>query len=176
VDPAVAARMSAVLVHRGPDEGGLHAETDVALAMRRLSIIDLAASHQPMSNDDGSVWIIFNGEIYNFQEKRALLEQRGRRFHTRGDTEVILRLYEEFDLAFVEHLNGMFGLAIWDARQRRLVLARDRLGIKPLYYALHGGRFRFASETKAILQDETLPRTIDAEAVVAFLNYNSLPT
>ncbi len=175
VDPAVVARMNSVLVHRGPDEGGLHAGGDAVIAMRRLSIIDLAGSHQPMSNDDGTIWIVFNGEIYNFREKRKLLESRGRHFNTHGDTEVILRLYEEFDLKFVDHLNGMFALAIWDSRRGRVVLARDRLGIKPLYYSLQDGRLRFASESKAILQDESLSRTIDVSAIIGFLNFNSLP-
>ncbi len=176
VEPDLLARMNAVLVHRGPDEGGQHVHGPVGIAMRRLSIIDVAGSHQPMSNADGSMWIVFNGEIYNFQQERELLEQRGHVFHTHGDTEVILHLYEEFGLRFVEHLNGMFAIAIWDSKLRRLVLVRDRAGVKPLYYALHNGRLRFASESKSILQDASLPRTIDTNAVAGFLNYNSMPT
>lgn len=176
VEPELVARMNSVLVHRGPDEGGQYVRGPIGIAMRRLSIIDVAGSHQPMSNPDASIWIVFNGEIYNFQQERELLEQRGHVFQTHGDTEVILRLYEEFGLRFVEHLNGMFALAIWDSRQRRLVLARDRAGVKPLYYALHNGRLRFASESKAILQDTDLPRTIDTNAVAGFLNYNSMPS
>lgn len=176
VEPDLVARMNAVLVHRGPDEGGQFVKGPVGIAMRRLSIIDVAGSHQPMSSADASIWIVFNGEIYNFQQERELLEQRGHVFRTHGDTEVILHLYEEFGLRFVEHLNGMFAIAIWDSRQRRLILTRDRVGVKPLYYAMHNGRLRFASETKAILQDESLPRTIDTNAVAGFLNFNSTPT
>jgi len=176
VEPDLIARMNAVLIHRGPDDGGQHVCGPVGLAMRRLSIIDVAGSRQPMSNADATLWIVFNGEIYNFQRERELLEQRGHDFKTHGDTEVILHLYEEFGLRFVEHLNGMFAIAIWDSNLRRLVLARDRVGVKPLYYALHNGRLRFASESKAILQDSELPRTIDTGAVAGFLNYNSLPS
>src|SRR5262249_60912460 len=129
----------------------------------------LVGGHQPMSNPACTSWIVFNGEHYNFHEARQQLERRGHQFQTHGDTEVILHLYDEYGLRFVDHLNGMFALAIWDSKLQRLVLARDRLGVKPLYYAIRGGRIWFASETKAILEDETLSRTIDTDAVVAFL-------
>ncbi len=175
-DPALVERMNAMLIHRGPDDGGLHADGPACIAMRRLSIIDLSGSRQPMSNSSGTAWIVFNGEIYNFQESRAALEARGHVFRTHGDTEVILHLYDEYGLDFVQHLNGMFAIAIWDATRQRLVLARDRLGVKPLYYALTSGRLRFGSETKALLADPDLPRTIDAHAVAGFLHFNSMPT
>jgi asparagine synthase (glutamine-hydrolysing) len=147
-------RMCAALAHRGPDDEGFHTEAGVALGMRRLSIIDVAGSDQPISNEDGTVWVVFNGEIYNFEELRADLQRRGHVLSTRGDTETIVHLYEEFGLACVDHLRGMFAFALWDARRRRLWLARDRVGIKPLFYAEVDGRLVFASELKALL---TLP-------------------
>lgn len=172
--PAVE-RMNAAIIHRGPDDDGVYCNGVAALAMRRLAIIDLAGGHQPMSNEDDSVWIVFNGEIYNYQALRDELQSRGHRFKTDSDTETMLHLYEDYGPQFVQRLNGMFAVAIWDDRRRQLVLVRDRMGVKPLYYALQGGRLRFASETKAILQDDELRRTIDRRAVVEFLNFNSLP-
>ncbi|MGH9355358.1 MAG: asparagine synthetase B family protein, partial [Terriglobia bacterium] len=145
------ALMNRQIVHRGPDDEGFFRSENVGLAMRRLSIIDLAAGHQPMSNEDGNVWIVFNGEIYNHQELRPRLEARGHRYRTQSDTETIIHLYEEYGGECVNHLRGMFAFAIWDAAQRRLFCARDRLGIKPFYYHLDAQRFLFGSEIKALL-------------------------
>ncbi|MEX2299995.1 MAG: asparagine synthase (glutamine-hydrolyzing) [Bryobacterales bacterium] len=168
-------RMTDSIVHRGPDDSGIEMHAPAALGFRRLSIIDLAGSHQPMSNEDDSVWLLFNGEIYNFQENREKLLARGHKFKTTGDSETILHLYEDHDLDFVQHLNGMFGIALWDKKRRRLILARDRLGIKPIYYALQGGRLIFSSETKAILQAPRFSTTLDREALVGYMNYSSIP-
>src|SRR5688572_23525225 len=125
--------MGARTVHRGPDDEGRHVDGPCAIGMRRLSIIDLDGGHQPLSDEDGTLWLLANGEIYNFRELRRNLEAAGHRFRTRSDCEVILHAYEEYGTDFVEHLNGMFGFALWDARRRRLLIARDRLGVKPLY-------------------------------------------
>src|SRR5919198_881846 len=134
VDPERVARMSATLVHRGPDSFGEIVDGSVALAARRLSIIDLETGDQPIANEDGTIHVVQNGEIYNYRELRSELERAGHRFRTRGDTEVLLHLYEDDGLAFARRLRGMFAAAIWDATRNRLVLARDRYGIKPLYY------------------------------------------
>jgi len=139
------------MVHRGPDDAGLYVDEQVGLGARRLSIIDLAGGHQPILNEDGSLCIVFNGEIYNFQTLRLTLEGKGYRFATNSDTEVILHLYKEYGAACVHLLRGMFALAIWDVKKRCLFLARDRLGKKPLYYWQGHGTFVFASEIKAIL-------------------------
>jgi asparagine synthase (glutamine-hydrolysing) len=169
-DPDRAAAMSATLVHRGPDSSGELADGPVALAARRLSIIDLETGDQPISNEDGTVHVVQNGEIYNYRELRHGLERAGHRFRTTGDTEVILHLYEEHGDAFAERLRGMFAVAIWDARRRRLVLARDRFGIKPLYYRATGEGLEFASELRALPRGE-----VDLDAVEAFLAFNSIP-
>jgi asparagine synthase (glutamine-hydrolysing) len=168
-------RMTASIVHRGPDDAGIEIHHPAALGFRRLSIIDLAGSHQPMSNEDDSLWLLFNGEIYNFRQNRENLLARGHKFKTTGDSETILHLYEDHGLDFVQHLNGMFAIALWDKRRRRLVLARDRLGIKPVYYAVQGSRLIFGSETKAILQAPGLAATLDREALVGYMNYSSIP-
>ena len=147
---AVLGRMIATLAHRGPDGFGVHLDQGVGLAHARLSIIDLATGDQPMSSPDGTVWTVFNGEIFNFVELRAQLESQGHVFRTRSDTEVIVHLYQRHGDDFVEHLNGQFAIALWDAVRRRLVLARDRLGIRPLYHARARGALWFASETKAL--------------------------
>jgi asparagine synthase (glutamine-hydrolysing) len=157
--------MCAAIVHRGPDDEGLYVAPGVALGMRRLSIIDLESGHQPISNEDGSVWVVFNGEIYNFEALRQTLESRGHRFRTRTDTEVIAHLYEDHGPELVNHLRGMFAFAVWDQRRRRLLLARDRLGIKPLYYGEVNGRLIFASELKAILSLPEVDRHLDWTAV-----------
>ncbi len=148
---ARAARMRDVLIHRGPDEAGLHVDAHAALAHRRLSIVDLSAGQQPMSNEDGTVWIAFNGEIYNHADLRRELEPRGHHYRTHCDTETIVHGYEEWGAECVHRLRGMFAFAIWDATARRLLLVRDRLGIKPLYWCRAGGTLLFASEIKAIL-------------------------
>ncbi len=168
-------RMNGRLVHRGPDSDGVFAEGGVALAMRRLSIIDLEGGDQPIANEDGSVVVVQNGEIYNYRELRAELERRGHRFATHSDTEVLVHLYEEHGEGFVEHLRGMFAIALWDGRERRLLLARDRFGIKPLYYRLAGGTLSFASELKALLEQPGFSREIDPRAVAAYLAFNSIP-
>jgi asparagine synthase (glutamine-hydrolysing) len=166
IDEATLARMRDTLTHRGPDGAGMYINKGVGLAHRRLSIIDLAGGHQPMTNEDGSIWITYNGEIYNHTELRRNLQERGHRYRSASDTETIVHLYEERGPRAVEELRGMFAFAIWDAPRRRLVLARDRLGIKPLYYTLSpDGVICFASEIKAL---------INARAVRAELNYDAL--
>ena len=170
-------RMTARIEHRGPDDVGVEMRGAAGLGFRRLSIIDLAGSHQPMPNEDETLWLLFNGEIYNFQPLREMLLARGHRFRTSGDGETILHLYEEYGLRFVDHLNGMFGVALWDERRQRLVLARDRLGVKPVYYAISpaADRIAFASETKALLEVPWLNRTLDPSALAAFMNFSSVP-
>ncbi len=162
--------MSEQLVHRGPDSSGQHVDGPVALAARRLAIIDLEGGDQPIANEDGSVVVVQNGEIYNYPELRRELEGAGHVFRTRSDTESLVHLYEEHGTAFAERLRGMFAIAIWDASRRRLVLARDRYGIKPLYYRHVGGELRFASELRALPRGE-----IDLDALEAFLAFNSIP-
>src|SRR6266478_1308183 len=144
-------RMCQTIVHRGPDDEGIYAHGRAGLGMRRLSIIDLSTGHQPIHNEDHDVWVVFNGEIYNFPELRPELEARGHRFYTNTDTEVIAHLYEELGAECVQKLRGMFAFALWDERRGSLLIARDRLGKKPLHYALHDGRLYFASEIKSIL-------------------------
>ena len=151
VDPARVAAMRDVLHHRGPDGAGLFVDGPVGLGHRRLSIVDVAGGHQPMSNEDGRAWIVFNGEIYNHAALRPALEAKGHLYRSRSDTETILHLYEEEGPRCVERLQGMFAFALWDRARGRLLLARDRLGIKPLYYALREDELVFASEIKAIL-------------------------
>jgi len=174
-DPEVVARMSQRLVHRGPDSDGLFLRGPVALAARRLSIIDLEHGSQPIANEDGSVVVVQNGEIYNYRELKRELEGRGHRFATDCDTEVLVHLYEQEGEGFVERLRGMFAIALWDERQGRLLLARDRFGIKPLYYRVRDGELSFASELKAMLEQPGFSRRIDPEAVAAYLAFNSIP-
>jgi asparagine synthase (glutamine-hydrolysing) len=164
------AAMSGTLVHRGPDSFGEFSDGDVALAARRLSIIDLETGDQPIANEDGTVHVVQNGEIYNYRELRRDLERAGHRFRTHGDTEVLLHLYEEHGDRFAERLRGMFAVAIWDVRRRRLVLARDRFGIKPLYYRAVDRELSFASELRALPRGE-----IDLDALEAFLAFNAIP-
>jgi asparagine synthase (glutamine-hydrolysing) len=152
VDRAVLESMNRQILHRGPDEGGSHLDGNVGLAMRRLSIIDLKTGQQPLSNEDGTVWIVFNGEIYNHASLRRTLEARGHRYRSHSDTETIVHLYEEYGTDCVQHLRGMFAFAIWDSRKRCLFCGRDRLGIKPFYFSLDGNRLVFASEIKALLE------------------------
>ncbi|HUG94325.1 MAG TPA: hypothetical protein VML55_26075, partial [Planctomycetaceae bacterium] len=157
----------------GSNDGG--SRPGVVLGHRRLSIIDLGGGHQPMSNEDGTGWIGFNGEVYNYRELRPDLEARGHRFRTASDTETIVHLYEDYGPDCVRHLRGMFAFAIWDERRGRLLLARDRLGQKPLVYREHGGRLYFASELKALLQVPGAPREMDPTAVDDYLLYQYVP-
>lgn len=168
--------MNHVLRHRGPDDEGVFISNNVGLGHQRLSIIDTSSlGHQPMSNEDGTIWITFNGEIYNHQILRSRLERQGHSFSSNSDTEVIVHLYEETGLNCLDELRGMFSFAIWDGRRRRLVLARDRMGQKPLFYAEHQESFIFASEIKAILQVETFPRTLRPESLDSYLTYKYVP-
>ncbi len=168
-------RMTSVLFHRGPDEGAVYVDGPVGLGHRRLSIIDVAGGRQPIFNEDQTALIIFNGEIYNFRQLRQALERKGHRFETHSDTEAILHAYEEYGEACVRHLRGMFAFAIWDRRKQQLFLARDRVGIKPLYYYWDGRKFLFASELKAILQDPTVSREVDPRALDDYLTYLYIP-
>ena len=193
VERATLQRMIDVLRHRGPDDEGTYVaemtltpdpspqgrgepcSTGVALGHRRLAIIDLASGKQPLSNEDGSVWIVFNGEIYNFRDLRHRLEGAGHRFRTHSDTEAIVHLYEDEGPEFVAHLNGMFALALWDANRQQLILARDRLGKKPLVYRHEPGRLLFASELKSLLEVPGVPREIDPQALDEYLTYQYVP-
>jgi asparagine synthase (glutamine-hydrolysing) len=168
--------MCRMLVHRGPDEEGVYLGAGVGLGMRRLSIIDLDSSQQPISNEDRSVWVVFNGEIYNYLELRQDLSRRGHRLRTSGDTETIVHLYEEFGPGCVDHLRGMFSFAIWDAAERRLLLARDRLGIKPLYYVALPHGLAFASELKPLLQLPEVGRKLSWEAVRHLVTFMATPS
>jgi asparagine synthase (glutamine-hydrolysing) len=184
--PEALARMSRELVHRGPDDegsyraeyrpGGVYPSTPgVALAYRRLAIIDPAGSRQPLANEDGTIQAVFNGEIYNYRELRNRLEGSGHVFRTCGDGETLVHLYEDEDVGFLDHLVGMFAIALWDARKGRLLLARDRLGQKPLVYRLDGNRLLFASELKALLAAPDVPREIDPSALDEYLTYGYVP-
>ncbi|MBI4636027.1 MAG: asparagine synthase (glutamine-hydrolyzing) [Candidatus Rokubacteria bacterium] len=173
--PGLLPAMVRVLKHRGPDDEGVHVAPGVGLGMTRLAIIDLETGRQPMSSEDGSLAIVFNGEIYNFRQLRAELESRGRRFRTRSDTEVILGAYAEWGDGCVEHLRGMFAFALWDGPRRRLLLARDRLGKKPLYYWRRDGFFLFASEPKALLCHPAVSRALDWEAFHHYLAFGYTP-
>ena len=168
-------RMALILRHRGPDDVGYHVEAEVGLFNVRLSIIDLAGGHQPIYNEDGSVGVVFNGEIYNHSELRSGLEQRGHSFSTSSDTEVIAHLYEEYGEACVDHLNGMFAFAIWDRRAQIAMLARDRMGIKPLYYGIHEGTLIFGSELKSILAVDMIPKKLNTRGLDLFLSLRYLP-
>jgi asparagine synthase (glutamine-hydrolysing) len=167
--------MGLVLAHRGPDGGGSHLAGPFGMGMRRLSIIDLAGGDQPIANEDGTVRVVFNGEIYNYRELTADLVARGHRFATSSDTEVLVHLYEEYGERCVDPLRGMFAFAIWDAPQRRLLLGRDRLGIKPLYYAATPGGFLFGSELKALIQSPWLTPQLDRRGLAAYLQYGYVP-
>jgi asparagine synthase (glutamine-hydrolysing) len=174
-DRAALAAMNATMIHRGPDSEGMLVDGPVGLAVRRLSIIDLEGGDQPIGNEDRTIQVVQNGEIYNYRELRAELERRGHRFSTRSDTEVLVHLYEERGPGFVEALRGMFALALWDSRGRRLVLGRDPFGIKPLYYRNAGGTLSFASELKSLMSQPGLAREVDLDALEAFLAFNSIP-
>ena len=183
IPQALVSRMCTAICHRGPDDEGVLAipqspsssEPRAVLGNRRLSIIDVAGGHQPIGNEDGSIWIVQNGEIYNFQALRDTLEASGHRFTTRSDTEVIVHLYEERGEHFARELDGMFAIAIWDDRRKKLVLARDRFGKKPVLYAESGGRLWFGSEFQALLVDSAIRRDIDYEALDEYLSFMSVP-
>ncbi len=175
VEPSVLERMNAAIRHRGPDSDGFYFRPGVGLAMRRLAIVDLHTGDQPLSNEDGSVWIVFNGEIYNYPQLRPELEKRGHIFRTHSDTEAIVHLYEEHGLDCVQHLRGMFAFAIWDEKKRRLLIARDRVGKKPLYYAEHDGALLWGSELKCLLQYPGFPRAADLTAIHHYLTLQYVP-
>jgi asparagine synthase (glutamine-hydrolysing) len=167
--------MAANLVHRGPDEEGFLNAGPIAFGFRRLSIIDLDGGHQPVANETETVWTMFNGEIYNFVELRDDLMKRGHKFRTKSDTEVIVHAYESYGLDFVQHLRGMFSIAVWDCEKQRLVLIRDRIGKKPLYWSIGRGQLAFASEIKALFAWPGLDRTLDPEAIHDYLSFLSVP-
>jgi asparagine synthase (glutamine-hydrolysing) len=169
-------RMADSIRHRGPDDDGDFIDGPIGLGFRRLSIIDLAGGHQPMSDVEETVWVIFNGEIYNFKELRADLEQRGHLFRTRSDTEVIIHGYKEWDSGVFNRLNGMFGLAIWDVQKKRLVVARDAMGIKLIYYRIINGQLTFGSEIRAVLAAENSEPAIDPVALNLFLRFRYTPS
>ena len=178
VDLSVLQRMCESLQHRGPDDDGIFIEEEgrIGLAHRRLSIIDLATGHQPMSNEAQTLWIVYNGEIYNSPELRRQLQRAGYRFATTSDTEVIIHLYDSMGEPAFTRLNGMFAFALYDRRNQTLVLARDIFGVKPLYYMVHEGRLLFGSEIKAILADRSVPRALDHEALDTFLTLRYSPS
>src|SRR5437868_2688656 len=176
VEPEIVRRMADSIAHRGPDDEGYFFSGRLGLGFRRLSIIDLAGGHQPMSDAEETVWVILNGEIYNFKELRADLEQRGHRFRTRSDTEVIIHGYKEWGTEVLNHLNGMFGLAIWDVKNHRLVVARDAMGIKLIYYRIANGQLTFGSEIRAVLAAESSKPEVDPVALNLFLRFRYTPS
>ena len=167
--------MCDAIVHRGPDDEGFYVYNGVGLGIRRLSIIDVSGGHQPIHNEDQSVWIVFNGEIYNFADLRRELESRGHSFYTQSDTEVIVHLYEEFGANCIRKLRGMFAIALWDERHKTLLLARDRLGKKPLHYALVNGQLFFGSEIKSLLAVSPGLAEVDQEALLSYFQFGYIP-
>ncbi len=176
MSPDIVSRMNDTIQHRGPDDAGVYVASSVGLGHRRLSIIDVAGGHQPLSNEDGTVWVLLNGEIYNYMELRERLLSHGHRFVTKSDTEAIAHLYEESGEDCFAQLRGMFSIAIWDARARKLVLARDRVGKKPLFYYSDGKRVLFGSELKALLAGGDLPRDLDPYAVSDYFSFGYIPS
>jgi len=174
-DPEIVQKMNLSIAHRGPDGADFYQGNGIVLGHCRLSIIDLVTGKQPMSNEDQTVWVIFNGEIYNFQDLRRELQERGHFFATRSDTEVLIHGYEEYALGFLSRLDGIFAFALWDAGKRRLLLVRDYFGVKPLHYYFDGKTLRFASEIKAILQDPNTPREPDYQSIHYFFNLRFIP-
>jgi len=175
-DKALAGKMAAEITHRGPDQEGIFCCDEMSLAFRRLSIIDLSENgSQPMANEDDSIYLVFNGEIYNFQELRAELLQKGHRFKSKTDSEVILHAYEEYGEECVDRLRGMFAFALYDRPKKKLLLVRDRIGIKPLYYTFGDGRLVFASEIKSILQVPQVERTVNYQALYDYLGFEFVP-
>ncbi|MDP7324500.1 MAG: asparagine synthase (glutamine-hydrolyzing), partial [Candidatus Woesearchaeota archaeon] len=168
--------MTDLLTHRGPDEQGTFNDKNISLGHRRLSIIDLKTGQQPMANEDETVWIVFNGEIYNYTDLKVELEKKGHTFRTNSDTETIIHGYEEYGVDIVKHLNGCFAFAIWDTPQKKLFIARDRLGIKPLYYTVVKNQIIFASEIKALLSYSQIKRSVNKNALSHFLSFRCNPT
>ncbi len=175
VDPTLIEKMCDVMSHRGPDDHGIYVSRGVGLGHRRLSIIDLQTGKQPISNEHGNIWVVFNGEIYNYRDLRVELISKGHLFSTQTDTEVIVHLYEEYGDDFSSKMRGMFAIALWDERQKKLILSRDRVGIKPLYYYLTKDTLTFGSEIKAILADPTVPRDIDLSGINLLMSYYFIP-
>ncbi len=175
VDPLIVKRMARTLAHRGPDDEGMHVDPQAVLGHTRLSIIDLNTGQQPICNEDRTVWVVYNGEIYNFRELRHELTARGHVFSTATDTEVLVHLYEEYGSEFISKLSGMFAFALWDSKEKVLLLARDRVGIKPLYYCLTRDCLLFASEIKALLVDPATAREIDPQGIDHFLTFFYMP-
>src|SRR2546429_3493406 len=176
VDRETIEQMAGSIAHRGPDDEGFFVAGPVGLGFRRLSIIDLAGGHQPMSDAEGTVWVIFNGEIYNYRELRAELQSKGHQFRTNSDTEVIVHGYKEWGTEVFNHLNGMFGLAIWDVQKERLILARDAMGIKLIYYKIDNGVLTFGSEIRAILAAQKSQPDVDPMALNLFLRFRYTPS
>jgi asparagine synthase (glutamine-hydrolysing) len=175
IDATDVHRMCQTIVHRGPDDEGIYAKGPVGIGMRRLSIIDLSGGHQPIHNEDETVWVVYNGEIYNFPDVRRELEQLGHKFYTNTDTEIIVHLYEEMGADCVKRLRGMFALALWDERRQKLLLARDRLGKKPLHYAFHQGRLLFGSEIKTILAVAPELVQVNREGLLQYFYFGYIP-
>jgi asparagine synthase (glutamine-hydrolysing) len=175
ISPDLVRRMTNTIIHRGPDDEGIYVAPGVGLGFRRLSIIDVAGGHQPISNEDGRIWVMLNGEIYNYPELRQELLARGHRFSTRSDTESIVHLYEEYGEDCFGRLHGMFAIAIWDSRERKLLLARDRVGKKPLFYSVNRNRILFGSELKCLLAAEGLERNIDPQALSDYFSFGYVP-
>lgn len=175
VDEAALKSMADAIVHRGPDDEGFFVDGIAGLGFRRLSIIDVEGGHQPLTNEDETVWVVFNGEIYNYKELRRELEGKGHRFRTMTDTEVIVHLYEELGEGFVERLRGMFGIALWDVARQKLILARDPFGIKPLYYAMTDEWIAFGSEIKSVLAAPGVGREVDRQAFWDYLTFQYVP-
>jgi asparagine synthase (glutamine-hydrolysing) len=176
IDKELIDSMAEALNHRGPDDSGIFIDKNIGLGHKRLSIIDLNSGRQPIHNEDGTLWIVYNGEFYNFMEERSKLMEKGHSFYTDTDTEVILHLYEEYGSECVLHINGMFAFAVYDSAMKRVFLARDRLGIKPLVYFFDGRRFAFASEIKSLLKDPYIDREIDMKAVNNFFRFGFIPS
>ncbi len=176
VDQNTIRRMAQTIFHRGPDDDGYFFAGPVGLGFRRLSIIDLAGGHQPMADADETVWIVFNGEIYNYKELRAELEGHGHKFRTSSDTEVIIHGYKQWDTDVFNHLNGMFGVAIWDVKRKRLVVSRDAMGIKLIYYKITGGKLSFGSEIRPVLAAENATPDVDPAALNLFLRFRYTPS
>ncbi|MDY6785537.1 MAG: asparagine synthase (glutamine-hydrolyzing), partial [Cyanobacteriota bacterium] len=176
VNRALVGAMTAAITHRGPDQDGFYIKDNVGLGSRRLSIIDLDGGQQPIHNENKTVWVVFNGELYNYRDLTRSLTRLGHKFYTSTDTEVLVHAYEEFGLEFIEYLNGMFAFALWDTRKQQLIVARDRLGIKPLYYTLHDDALLFGSELKTILTYPGMPRSVDLVSLNEYLSFEYVPT